>query len=99
MLHQIRRESRRICLLDASVCANRTVYIRPRDVYGRSDTVYPYHRVGYDGQKQVLPTQHAVLVLGQMLPVSVNSDQDSPPSAKAISSIHWYVRMKFCYAI
>jgi len=95
MLHQVRRESQRICLLDASVCANRTVYIRPRHVYGRSYTVYPYHRVGHDGQKQVLPTQHAVLVLGQMLPVSVDSDQDSSPSAKAISSVHWYVGTKF----
>lgn len=92
MRYQARREPQRVCLLDPFVSARCTIFIRhPRDVYGRGNTVHPHHRVGHDGQDQVLPTQHAVLVLGQVLPVSVDGDKDSPPGAKAKSHVQRYV--------
>lgn len=52
------------------------------------DTIYPYHRVGYDGQVKVLATEHAVFFFRKMLPVSTHSYQDSTPNSKEESHVH-----------
>lgn len=92
MLHQIRPNPPRVSLLDPSVATSYNICPRSRDVCGRGNTVHPHHRVGHDGQDEILPAQYAVLVLGQVLPVPPDSDQDSPPSAKTKSHVQWYGR-------
>lgn len=89
MRHQVRPNSLRISLLKPSVATSYIICPHSRDVYGRGNTVHPHHRVGHDGQNQILSTQHAVLILGQVLPVSPDSDQDSSSSAKAKSHVQW----------
>lgn len=98
MRRQVRRESQGVCLLDPFVSGSCTVSIHPRNVGGGGNTVHPHHRVGHDGQDQVFSTQHAVLVLGEVLPVSIDGDQDPPPSATAKSHVQWYVQTSFCAA-
>lgn len=77
------------------ITASYDVGAHPRNVCGRGDAVHPHHRVGYDGQEQVLPTEHAVFVLSQVLSVSPNSDQDAPPGAEAKSHVRWYAQIRF----
>lgn len=50
--------------------------------YGRSDTFYPYHRVGYDGQDQVLSLEYVVFVLGKMLSLPAHSHKDTSPDSE-----------------
>lgn len=88
MRHQVRPNLLRVSpLLDPSVATSYTICPYWRDVCGRGNTIHPHHRVGYDGQNEILPTQHAVLVLGQVLPVPPDSDQDSSSSAKTKSHV------------
>lgn len=92
MRHQVGPNPLRISLFDSSIVTNCSICVYPRDVRGRGNTVHPHHRVGHDGQNQVLSAQHAVLVLGQMLSISSDSDQDSASSAKTKSHVQWYDR-------
>lgn len=92
MRHQVRPNPPRVSLLDPSVATSYDICPHTRDVHGGGNTVHPHHRVGHDGQDQILPAQHAVLVLGQVLPVPPDSDQDSPSSAKAKSHVQWHDR-------
>lgn len=87
MRHQVGANSPRIYLLNSSIGTNYNICARPRNVRGRGNTVHSHHRVGHDGQNQVLSTQHAVLVLGQMLSISFDSDQNSASSAETKSHI------------
>lgn len=89
MQRQARQNPTRVSLLDLSVATSYIICPLLRDVCGRGNTVHPHHRVGDDGQKQILSTQHAVLVLSQVLPVSPDSDQDSSSSAKTKSHVQW----------
>lgn len=78
------------------ITSNYEIDADPRNVCGGGDdSVHPHHRVGYDGQEQVLPAEHVILVLGQVLPISSDSDQDSPPGAEAKSYVQWYARIRF----
>lgn len=92
MRHQVKPNSPRVSLFDPSVVTSYHICPHSRDVYGRGNAIHPHHRVGHDGQDEILPAQHVVLVLGQMLPVPPDSDQDSPPSAKTKSHVQWYDR-------
>lgn len=87
MRHQVGANSPRIYLFDSSIAANYNIFAQPRNVRGRGNTIHSHHRVGHDGQNQVLSTQHAVLVLGQMLSISFDSDQDSTSSAETKSHV------------
>lgn len=98
MRHQVGPNPPRISLLDSSIVTNCNNCAYSRDVRGRGNrgnTVHPHHRVGHDGQNQVLSTQHAVLVLGQMLSISSDSDQDSASSAETKSHVQWYALINF----
>lgn len=92
MRHQVGPNPPRIYLLDSSIATNYNICAYRRDVRGRGNTVHPHHRVGHDGQNKILSTQHAVLVLGQMLSISSDSDQDSASSAETKSHVQWYDR-------
>lgn len=89
-MRQVRGNSWQISLLDLSIATSYNVCAH-RNVCGRGNTIHSHHRVGYDGQDQILSTQHAVFILGQVLPVSSNSDQDSSSGAKTKSHVQWYV--------
>ena len=89
MRHQVRPNLGRVFLFDQSIATSYNNCPYSRDVCSRGNTVHPHHRVGHDGQDEILPAQHAVLVLGQVLPVSPDSDQDSPTSAKTKSHVQW----------
>ena len=93
MRHQVGLNRQRTSLLDsASIATSYNIRAYPRDVCGRGNAVHPHHRVGHDGQNQVLSTQHAVLVLGQMLFISSDGDQDSASSAETKSHVQRYMR-------
>lgn len=94
MRHQVEPNIPQISSLEPIVVSY-NICTHPQDVCGRGSTIYPHYRVGYDGQKQVLSTKHAVFILGQMLLISLNSNQDSPSGAKTKSHVQWYVQIHF----
>lgn len=65
------------------------VDINPGNDCGRGTTVHSHHRVGYDGQDEVLSTEHALFVLSPLLFISSNSNQNAFTNSKAQSCIHW----------
>jgi len=91
MQHQVGEDPWQISRLNLSIAASYNICAHRRNVCGRGNTIHSHHRMGYDGQDQILSTQHAVLILGQVLPVSSDSDQDSSSGAKAKSHVQWYV--------
>lgn len=70
-----------IIAADCNTCAHL------QHVCGRGNTLHSHHRVGYDGQNQIYPTQHTLVVLGQVLPLPFDGDQDAPSGAKAKSHV------------
>lgn len=91
MRHQVRPNSLQISIADPSVTVRYSTCVYPQNVCGRGNTVHSHHRVGYDGQNQILSTQHAVLIFSQMLPISSDSDQNSSSSTKTKSHVQWYI--------
>lgn len=92
MRHQIGQNISRVPLLEP-IIVSYDICTHPQDVCSRGSTIYPHYRVGYDGQEQVLPAEHAVFILSQMLFISPDSNQDSPSGAKTKSYVRWYVQM------
>lgn len=91
MRHQVGENPWQNSLLDLSIAASYNTRAHLRNVCGRGNTIHSHHRMGYDGQDQILSAQHAVLILGQVLPVPSDSDQDSSSGAKTKSHVQWYV--------
>lgn len=57
---------------------------------GGINTVYPHHRVGYDGQDQVLSFEHAVFVLSEMLSISTHSHKDTSSDSEEKPYVYRY---------
>lgn len=87
MQHQVERTLSQTLLYEYCNNIGATCHINPGDDCGRGTTIYSYHRVGYDGQNKVLSAQHAVVVLGALLLVSFNGNQNPLTDPKAQSYV------------
>ena len=61
---------------------------RPQDVCGRGTTIHSQYRMGYDGQNKVFPTEHAVVILHTLLPVSTYRYKNEIADTKTKSYVH-----------
>lgn len=89
MQHQAEQKLPRSLLYDWSDNIKRNTDVKPEDVCGRGTTVHTYHRMGYDGQEQVLPIEHALIFLSQMLPLPFDCNKDPFTGAKTKSHVQW----------
>ena len=87
MQHEVERTLSQTSLYEYYNNIGATCHINPGDDCGRGTTIYSYHRVGYDGQDQVLSAQHAVVVLGALLFVSTNGNQNPLTDPEAQSYV------------
>lgn len=89
MQHQVEQQLPQVALYEYCNNLGPNCGVNPRDDCGRGTTLYSNHRVEYDGQNQILPTEHAVFILSTLLSISLNSNQNSIASPKAQSYVQW----------